>query len=239
MDLHTHNSGADLYPYLILTAELTDKGLYQGRMMHMLRNEVRYTRVKGFDSRKPDAGDGRTGRKRCSAPASTSRTGSSPSRSIWAARLVHRMVDMMIDAMGQAAVESRFGKLPAGDAETEWRFPSGALPARQHDRRSAFLDWGRRIADAYIEEVLPGNHGLPSANGISPALRRRKLRLRDHGNETIVGLVLQYALEQRSESPRAESWRPSIRRMLDRVLQSANADGMLFNEVDAATLQAS
>src|SRR4029079_15757172 len=41
-----HNSGADLYPYLILTAHLTDPGLYNGRMMEMLRNEIRYTTVQ-------------------------------------------------------------------------------------------------------------------------------------------------------------------------------------------------
>ena len=38
-----HNSGADLYPYLILTAFLTDPHLYRGRMLEMLRNEVRFT----------------------------------------------------------------------------------------------------------------------------------------------------------------------------------------------------
>src|SRR5262245_3786041 len=38
-----HNSGADLYPYLILTAHLTDPDLYRERLMDMLRNEVRYT----------------------------------------------------------------------------------------------------------------------------------------------------------------------------------------------------
>jgi hypothetical protein len=41
-----HNSGADLYPYLILTAQLTDPDLYRGRMMEMLRNEVQYTTVQ-------------------------------------------------------------------------------------------------------------------------------------------------------------------------------------------------
>src|SRR4051812_46300693 len=30
-----HNSGADLYPYLILTAHLTGPALYRGRMMEM------------------------------------------------------------------------------------------------------------------------------------------------------------------------------------------------------------
>ena len=38
-----HNSGADLYPYLVLTSHLTDPGLYHGRMLEMLRNEIRYT----------------------------------------------------------------------------------------------------------------------------------------------------------------------------------------------------
>ena len=41
-----HNSGADLYPYLVLTAELTDPDLYRGRMMEMLRNEIRYTNTE-------------------------------------------------------------------------------------------------------------------------------------------------------------------------------------------------
>ena len=30
-----HNSGADLYPYLILTSRLTDPEIYSGRMLHM------------------------------------------------------------------------------------------------------------------------------------------------------------------------------------------------------------
>src|SRR6266508_1601973 len=41
-----HNSGADLYPYLVLTAQLTDPNLFEGRMMEMLRNEIRFTSAK-------------------------------------------------------------------------------------------------------------------------------------------------------------------------------------------------
>jgi hypothetical protein len=63
------------------------------------------------------------------------------------------------------------------------------------------------------------------------------MRLRDHGNEMVVGLVLQYANERRWQSPRAEKWRPVIARMLDRILESANADGLLYDEIDAATLK--
>ncbi len=42
-----HNFAADLYPYLILTARLTDPAAYRGTMMEMLRNEVRYMTADG------------------------------------------------------------------------------------------------------------------------------------------------------------------------------------------------
>ena len=86
--------------------------------------------------------------------------------------------------------------------------------------------------------MLPGNHAVPSGTWDFQKHRGDgRLRLRDHGNEAIVGLVLQYALEHRDGTERARKWRPAIARMLDRVLESANEDGMLFNEVDAATLK--
>jgi hypothetical protein len=49
--------------------------------------------------------------------------------------------------------------------------------------------------------------------------------------------VLRYEVEQREGTARARKWRPVIAKMLDRVVESANADCMLFNEVNAATLK--
>jgi len=86
--------------------------------------------------------------------------------------------------------------------------------------------------------VLPGNHDLPSVEwDFANHTGIPRMRLRDHGNEIVVGLVLQYADEQRWKSPRAEKWRPAIARMLDRILASANADGLLYDEIDADTLK--
>ena len=62
------------------------------------------------------------------------------------------------------------------------------------------------------------------------------MRLRDHGNETVVGLTLLFALEQQLGSDRAPRYRAAVQRMLDRILQSAAPDGMLYNEVNAETL---
>ena len=100
-----------------------------------------------------------------------------------------------------------------------------------------FLDWARRIGDAYVEEVLPGNHFLPSTKwDFEVHSGEPRMRLRDHGNETVVGLMLLYTLELREATPRAARYRAAIQRMLDRILESANPDGMLYNVIDAATL---
>jgi hypothetical protein len=148
------------------------------------------------------------------------------------------MVDMVADAMDQAAVDSRFGKLPANDAETNGDLLQVLARLGNTTGDPRFVDWARRIADAYLEEVIPGSHGVPSGKwDFTAHTGDQRLRLRDHGNELVVGVVLQYANEQRWKTPRAEKWRPVIATMLDRILASANADGMLYNEVDTATLK--
>ena len=58
-----HNSGADLYPYLILTAHLTQPDLLDGRLLEMLRNEVRYTTSsQARGARRAEPRHGRGGR---------------------------------------------------------------------------------------------------------------------------------------------------------------------------------
>lgn len=234
-----HNSGADLYPYLILTAHLTDPDLYHGRMMEMLRNEVRFTTVQESIPANLDLNTGQLGPPSLFGAgeyakdgllAVTERLGRTP----W----FYRMVDMVADAMNRAPVRSRFGNLPASDAELNGDFLQALvrLATMTGDRR--FFEWLRRIGDAYVEEVLPASHGVPSSKwDFDRHTGDGRLRLRDHGNEAVVGLTLLYALEQYDRTPRAERYRPVIARMLGRILESANPDGMLYNVVDAATLK--
>ena len=234
-----HNSGADLYPYLILTAHLTSPELLEGRLLEMLRNEVRYTTSSQRGIPGPlNLDTGAVGSPSMFGAGEYAKDGLITvteylGRTAWYAR----MVDMVADAMTAAPVDSRFGKLPASDAELNGDYlqvlPRLALMTGD-DR---FLEWGRRIADAYIDEVLPGSHGVPSGQwNFTAHTGDGKLRLRDHGNELVVGLVLQYALEHYKRTPRAAKWRPVIERMLDRILASANPDGLLYNVVDTESL---
>jgi hypothetical protein len=234
-----HNSGADLYPYLILTAHLTDPDIYHGRMMEMLRNEVLHT-----SAHRSIPGDLELETRRL-GPASLFGAGEyakdgliAVSEYLGRTPWFYRMVDMMADAMTEAAVPSRFGALPAADAETNGDYLQALVRIAAMTGDARFLAWARRIGDAYVEEILPASGGVPAFGwDFKTRAGQRRLRLRDHGNETIVGLVMLFALERQLGSPRGESYRPAIERMLDRVLASANPDGLLYNEVDVDTLE--
>jgi hypothetical protein len=234
-----HNSGADLYPYLILTAQLTDPELYRGRMLEMLRNEVRFASHPDGVPGNLDFSTRELGPPSMFGAGEYAKDGLvSVSEYLGRTPWFYRMVDMTAAAMLRAPVESRFGKLPASDAELNGDYLQVLVRLAAMTGEQRFLAWGRRIADAYIEEVLPGNRGVPSSKwDFDKHTGDGMLRLRDHGNETIVGLVLQYALEQSLGSPRAARYRPVIARMLDRILASTNPEGMLYNQLDAATLQ--
>jgi hypothetical protein len=234
-----HNSGADLYPYLILTAHLTDPELYHGRLMEMLRNEIRYTTVQESIPANLEMSTGELGPPSLFGAGEYAKDGLVAvteylGRTPW----FYRMVDMTADAMNRAPVPSRFGNLPAPDAELNGDYLQTLVRLATMTGERRFLEWAQRIGDAYIEEVLPGNHGLPSSNwDFQKHTGDGRLRLRDHGNETVVGLSLLYALEQHYETPRAARYRPVLARMLDRILESANPDGLLYNQIDAATLR--
>lgn len=233
-----HNFAADLYPYLILTARLTDPALYEGRMLEMLRQEVRYMTVEASIPGNLDL------RTRTLGPASLFGAGEYAKdglltvtellgRTPW----FHRMADLVADAMERAPIDSRWGRLPARDSELNGDFLQVLVRLATMTGDPRYLAWARRIGDAYVEEVLPGNFGVPSTDWDFTAHRGEPvLRLRDHGNELIVGLTLLFALESDLQSPRAERYAPAVRTMLDRVLASATPDGMLYNRVDARTL---
>jgi len=233
-----HNSGADNYPYLVATAFFTDRPLFDGRMHEMLRNEVIHTNTKSGipGNLKLDTGElgppsifGAAEYAKDGLLAVTELLGRTP----W----FYRMADMTAAVMEQAAVDSDFGKLPDSGAEVNGDMLQTLVRLAAMTGDGRFLVWARRIGDAYVREVLPRNHGLPGYDwDFKQHTGSDRLRLRDHGNEIVVGLVLLYALENYRDSERAALYRPVLARMLNRILESANPDGMLYNEVRCSDL---
>jgi hypothetical protein len=233
LDLYTpHNSGADNYPYLVATAFFTDRAVYEGRMREMLRSEIRYTTAPDGIPGELELRTGRLGPPSLFGAAEYAKDGLVAvtellGRTPW----FYRMADMTAALMRRAAVPSSFGALPDAGAELNGDVLQALvrLAAMTGDRR--FLEWAERIGDAYVLEVLPGSHGVPGYTwDFEKHQGPDRMRLRDHGNEMVVGLALLHALETDRAAPRAATYRPVLSRMLDRVLASANPDGMLYNE---------
>lgn len=235
-----HNSGADNYPYLIITAYFTDPALYHGRIADMLRSEVRYTDVAGgkipgnlrLDTHKlgPPSFFGAGEYCKDGMVAVTELLG----RTRW----YYRMVDMTEDFMRRAPVKTRWGNLPDAGAELNGDVLQtlGRLIPMTGDPR--FLRWAEQIGDAYIEEILPNSNYLPSTRyDFEKKTPSEVAWLGDHGNETIVGLVLLQAIESELGRPRGESYRPVLRKVLDRVLETANPDGFIYRGIRVADLQ--
>src|SRR6266545_3537216 len=234
-----HNSGADNYPYLVATAFFTDRALYEGPLREMLRNEIRYTNVLDGIPGDLELKQRKQGPMSIFGAAEYAKDGLLAitelfGRTPW----FYRMVDMTAAVMQRAPVHTALGNLPDNGAEVNGDLLQtlARLTTMTGDRR--FLEWAERIGDAYVREVMPRNHGLPGYTWDFKEQRGPdRLRLRDHGNEIVVGLVLLYALEADRQTERAAPYRVAIARMLDRILESANADGMLYNEIRCSNLE--
>jgi len=233
-----HNSGADNYPYLVATAWFTDRPLYEGRLREMLRNEIRFTNAQDGIPAELNLETGVLGPPSPFGAAEYAKDGLVAitellGRTPW----YYRMADMTADLMKHASVASDFGPLPDEGAELNGDVLQSLarLAAMSGDAR--YLEWARRIGDAYVSEVLPRNHGLP---GYSWDFHKHagpdRMRLRDHGNEVVVGLELLFALESERSGERATTWRAPLSQMLDRILASANPDGLLYDEIRASDL---
>jgi hypothetical protein len=233
-----HNSGADNYPYLLATAWFTDRAVFDGRMREMLRNEVRFTNARGGVPGELDLATGTLGPPSLFGAAEYAKDGLLAvtellGRTPW----FHRMADMTADLMLQAPVASDFGLLPDAGAELNGDVLQTLVRLAPMTGDPRFLEWARRIGDAYVHEVLPKNHGLPGYTwDFATHEGPDRMRLRDHGNEIVVGLQLLHALESEQGGERATSYREPLARMLDRILASANPDGLLYDEIRASDL---
>jgi len=225
------DSGADNYPFMVLTAALTDRPLMDGRLLHILRTETRLTcRVdrlpddysfskKGWRREKLDLDaivfEGAEYVKDGLLTV-TEWLGPSP----WSGR----MVGIVEDLWKHAPVDTPFGKLPTLNFEVDGDLLQACSRLYWFTGDRKYLDWAIRLGDYY----LLGDH--------HPTRDLKDLRLSDHGCEVINGLSELYVAVSFAAPEKQQAYREPLHALFDRILEiGRNEDGLLYTSFQPQT----
>ncbi len=236
------NSAADNYPFMVLTAHVTEPELLDGTLTDILHTEIRLTTRVGS---LPDAFSFETQTfarrdidwtRLIFGASEYCKDGLLPvtelmGRGEWFSRLR----SIAADICEHAPAQTRFGRLPAVSAEVNgemMQVVSRLYPATGDPR---FLQMALALGDAYFLEVLPGNGFLPchSWDFNGHAATNPTLRLIDHGSEIVGGLSEVYALACRYAPEKAQEYQPAMRDMMDALLDRCiREDGLWYGSYD-------
>lgn len=157
-----------------------------------------------------------------------------------------RMIEVADAILAASNHPSRFGPIPSRDSEVNGNVLQAFSRLAFLTGDSRYADQAGRVADAVILQMFPVSGGVPMHKFDYAADRPLSsvVHLRDHGNETAVGLSEAFALAvTRAAEPdadpiwktRAERWAEPIARMYETLLTTGrNADGLLMNRIIAA-----
>ena len=244
------DSAADNYPFMVLSAFLTDRAVFEGKMKAMLASEEKLTRRDGWlrltddfslDTHRLVHPTGDATRIIFNSAEYVKDGLIALTEWLGPSEWSRRLVDLLDDIWALAAVETPFGKIPLDGRNTEVGVEvNGDLLqalARVYwmtGRDEKYLRWGSRLADYYL---LPEGKHHPSRDFTV-------LRSRDHGCEIVTGLAELYAaLHLAGRLPGGEHWaakkaqyQPHLHELLDRLLAvGRNEHGMFFNEINPQT----
>jgi hypothetical protein len=222
---------ADNYPFMVLTAAMTDRPLMQGRLLDILRTE---TRLTGRVGRLPDDYSFATHtwrREKVDLDAIifdgaeyvkdgllyiAEWVGPSP----W----TERMVGITDDLWKYAPVETPFGKIPTRNFEVcgDMLQASARMFWFTGDRK--YLDCAMRLGDFFL---LGTNH---------PTRDMTRLRLSDHGCEVINGLSELYVAVSHELPEKRKAYEKPLHEMFDCILaKGRNPDGLFYVWFDPKT----
>jgi hypothetical protein len=225
------DSAADNYPFMVLTAALTDRPVLEGRMLDMLRTETKLTSrldslpdtysfsKGGFADAEPDLSRlifGATEYAKDGLMPLTEWLGPSP----WC----DRMLTMLNDIWKHAPVETKFGNIPTTSQEVNGEHLQTLCRVYWMTGDRKYLNWAMRLGDYY----LLGDH--------HPIRNETLLRLRDHGCETVSGLCELYATVHFTDPDKKRAYEKPLHEMLDRILEvGRNEHGLFYNWVNPQT----
>ncbi|MBP9902382.1 MAG: hypothetical protein KBH45_13035 [Verrucomicrobia bacterium] len=225
------DSAADNYPFMVLTASLTDRPLLEGRLLDILHTEQRLT--ARVDRLADDYSFAKRGWRR--EPLDLDATifdsaeyvkdglipltewlGPSP----WS----KRMVGLVDDIWKHARIATPFGRIPTRNVEVNGDLLQAGARLYWFTGNRKYLDWTLRLGDYFL---LGTNH---------PTRDLDKLRLRDHGCEVINGLAELYVAAKYARPEKAAAYQNPIHEMFDRILAvGRNEHGMLYDWINPKT----
>ncbi len=225
------DAAADNYPFMVLTAALTDREMFEGRMRDMLETEIELTsRIdrlpdtysfskNGFLEDKPNLNSilfGGSEYVKDGLLPMTEWLGPSP----WS----DRMLGIVDDIWKHANVETPYGKIPTNNIEVHGEMLQSLSRIYWMTGEEEYLDWAIRLGDYYL---LGGHH---------PTRDQTSLRLRDHGCEIVSGLCELYAAVHFAREKKAKAYRKAIHAMCDNILEyGRNEEGMLWDVYNPQT----
>jgi hypothetical protein len=225
------DAAADNYPFMVLTAAITDRPLFEGRMLEMLRTETRLTcRVdrlpddysfsqRGWRREKADLEtlvfEGAEYVKDGLLPI-TEWLGPSP----WS----ERAIGIIDDIWKHAAVETPAGKLPTLNFEVNGDLLQACSRLFWLTGERKYLDWAIRLGDYY----LLGDH--------HPTRDLEALSLGDHSCEVINGLSELYVACASAAPEKREAYRRPLHELYDRLLEiGRNEHSLVYLRVNNRT----
>jgi hypothetical protein len=228
-----HNSAADNYPFMVLSAYLLDKDLYEGQLLEMLNAEKKLTsRVKSlpdtysfskqnFLSDELNMGDvifGTSEYIKDGLLPLNEYIGKSP----WQDRMMEMLNDLSEHLVYLENMKG-FEYYHAPDEEVNGEMLQTLSRIYWMTGDKKYLDWAIKIGDYY----LLGERDLAEIE---------YLRIRDHGCEIIGGLSELYVTMHFANPEKKKAYQPALYKLLDRVLEvGRNEDGLFYNAVNAKT----
>ncbi len=228
---NAQDSAADNYPFMVLTAAVTDRSQFNGRMLDMLRTETKLTsRIDSlpdtYSFSKRNFQDAKLNMGRIIFGSSeyikdgllplTEWLGPSP----WC----DRMLAILDDIFKHAPVETKYGKIPATSQEINGEMLQTLSRIYWMTGDKKYLKWAIRIGDYYL---LDGHH---------PTKDEKRLSLDDHGCEIISGLCELYATVHFCLPEKKRAYKKPIHEMLARILEIGRHEhGLFYNRINPQT----
>mgnify|MGYP001319934481 FL=1 len=223
------NSGADNYPFMVLTAYLLDKDLYHGVLLEMLINEKKLTSRIGslpdvysftkntFENENLDLGNiifGSSEYIKDGLMPLNEFIGASP----WQDRMIEILDDLYIHINDFDSLDKYFIKSSqVEEINGEMLQTLSRVYWMTGDQK--YLDWAIKIADYYLLEVDFSNVEY--------------LKLRDHGCEIVGGLSELYMTLHLLSLEKKYEYQPALYRLLDKILTfGRNQDGFFYNSIN-------